>query len=139
MTYVPTEADVEKVMPFMYQFMESFKNLPDEVRANFAKIMVEDAGKPMDETKGWIATKEVFAVADKNANGVLNREEYLEFYKLFMARIQERQGGNVDLPADMFADFCDHMHSLSPGEGVSLDDILKQAEIQKACQKKMGE
>ena len=125
MTYVPTDAEVEKVLPYMTAYAESFKSLSDEVKGNYIKMMGEEAGKPLEESRGWNAVKEVFAAADKNSDGVLDKEEYLEFYKLFMARLDEKMGGHADLPADMFAGWCDHMHSLSPGEGISLEDMQK--------------
>ena len=138
MTYVPTDADVEKVMPYMIAYMEGFKSLSDEVKGNYMKMMGEEAGKTLEESRGWIATTEVFAGADKNSDGVLDKEEYLEFYKLFMARLDEKMGGHADLPADMFAGWCDHMHSLSESEGITLEDLKKQSAIQKAVTAKMG-
>ena len=125
MAYVPTDADIEKCLPFMLAYAEGFKALPDEVKGNFMKMMAEEGEKPLEESRGWIATTEVFAAADKNSDGVLDKEEYLEFYKLFMARLDEKMGGHAEIPADMFAGWCDHMHSLSPGEGISLEDMKK--------------
>ena len=99
-SFVPTEADIEKSMPFMTLYMTAWHALSEEVKASYVKAFMEDYGKPYMETAGMIKTKELFAVADANSDGVLDSTELRVYYKSFMEHLSAKHGGVAELPED---------------------------------------
>ena len=84
-----------------------------------------------------VKSRELFAIADVNSDGVLDKTEMPVWYKSLMEYLSAKHGGVADLPEDKKQEYFVHMESHSPGEGVSIDDIMKQGLIQRACSAKL--
>ena len=80
--------------------MAGFPSLPEDAQTKMKANWAANMGKVPHETPDFLQSLAHFDLADVNKDGRLEKDEYLQYWKHFMAHQDELYGAHSDLSAE---------------------------------------